>query len=417
MDTWHIHGGNKLRGTCFVQGSKNASLPIIAASVISPAKSELMNVPQLRDVDAALRILRHLGCTAEQSGNDVYINSEGITESSIPHSLMLEMRSSVIFMGALLARCGEARLSLPGGCQLGKRPIDIHLAALRQMGAQIEENGCEINCLGHELHGTVLDLPFPSVGATENIMLAATAAKGETVIRGAAREPEIEALADYLRHMGCRIYGDGTDTIVLESFEPERYIGCRIISDRIAASTIACAAAAVGGDVELCGIDPEHFSTVLYFLKKAGCGIIHNDCCVRVVSDGKLSAVGELSTMPYPGFPTDAQPVLMAALLKARGRTVITENIFENRYRQVPELRRLGADISCEGKLAEIRGVEKLTGTELTATDLRGGAAMIVAGLSADGDTLLHDEGHIRRGYENFDVRLRSLGADIFLEK
>ena len=416
MDIWHIRGGNRLEGACFVQGSKNASLPIIAAAVISPARSELMNVPQLRDVDASLRILRHLGCTAEQIGNDVYIDSGPLAENAIPHSLMLEMRSSVIFMGALLARCGEARLSLPGGCQLGRRPIDIHLAALRQMGAEIEENGGEISCRAVRLQGTQLHLPFPSVGATENIMLAATAAEGETVINGAAREPEIAALGGYLRRMGCRIYGDGTDTIVIQGHACEPELSYRIIPDRIVASTFACAAAAAGGDVELRGVDPEHFSTVLHFLKRAGCDIMCTKRSVRVRSGGQLTAVGDICTRPYPGFPTDAQPVLMAALLKARGRTVITENIFENRYRQVPELRRLGADISTSGKTAEIWGVDRLRGASLTATDLRGGAAMIVAGLGAEGETVICDDGHVTRGYEHFDSRLRALGADIYLE-
>lgn len=416
MDIWHIRGGNTLEGACFVQGSKNATLPIIAASIISPARSELMNVPQLRDVDAALRILRHLGCTAEQRQNEVFIDSTYLSGSSIPHSLMEEMRSSVIFMGALLARCGEARLSLPGGCQLGKRPIDLHLSALRKMGAQIEEDGPEIYCRAERLRGAEIELPFPSVGATENIMLAACSARGRTVIRGAAREPEISALQDYLAAMGAKISGAGSDTVTIEGFAASGRAVCRIIPDRIVASTIACAAAAVGGNVEMCGVAPEHFSTVLYFLNQAGCDIISNNRAVRVKSTGRLKAPGEISTQPYPGFPTDAQPVLMAALLRAEGKTVITENIFENRYRQVPELRRLGADIITQGRRAEIWGVDCLHGTALNATDLRGGAAMIVAGLSADGETVIFDDGHITRGYERFDVRLRALGADIFLE-
>lgn len=416
MDIWHIRGGNTLEGACFVQGSKNATLPIIAASIISPARSELMNVPQLRDVDAALRILRHLGCTAEQRQNEVFIDSTYLSGSSIPHSLMEEMRSSVIFMGALLARCGEARLSLPGGCQLGKRPIDLHLSALRKMGAQIEEDGPEIYCRAERLRGAEIELPFPSVGATENIMLAACSARGRTVIRGAAREPEISALQDYLAAMGAKISGAGSDTVTIEGFATSGRAVCRIIPDRIVASTIACAAAAVGGNVEMRGVAPEHFSTVLYFLNKAGCDIISNNRAVRVKSTGRLKAPGEISTQPYPGFPTDAQPVLMAALLRAEGKTVITENIFENRYRQVPELRRLGADIITQGRRAEIWGVDCLHGTALNATDLRGGAAMIVAGLSADGETVIFDDGHITRGYERFDVRLRALGADIFLE-
>lgn len=416
MDIWHIRGGNTLEGACFVQGSKNATLPIIAASIISPARSELMNVPQLRDVDAALRILRHLGCTAEQRQNEVFIDSTYLSGSSIPHSLMEEMRSSVIFMGALLARCGEARLSLPGGCQLGKRPIDLHLSALRKMGAQIEEDGPEIYCRAERLRGAEIELPFPSVGATENIMLAACSARGRTVIRGAAREPEISALQDYLAAMGAKISGAGSDTVTIEGFAASGRAVCRIIPDRIVASTIACAAAAVGGNVEMRGVAPEHFSTVLYFLNQAGCDIISNNRAVRVKSTGRLNAPGEISTQPYPGFPTDAQPVLMAALLRAEGKTVITENIFENRYRQVPELRRLGADIITQGRRAEIWGVDCLHGTALNATDLRGGAAMIVAGLSADGETVIFDDGHITRGYERFDVRLRALGADIFLE-
>lgn len=416
MDIWHIRGGNTLEGACFVQGSKNATLPIIAASIISPARSELMNVPQLRDVHAALRILRHLGCTAEQRQNEVFIDSTYLSGSSIPHSLMEEMRSSVIFMGALLARCGEARLSLPGGCQLGKRPIDLHLSALRKMGAQIEEDGPEIYCRAERLRGAEIELPFPSVGATENIMLAACSARGRTVIRGAAREPEISALQDYLAAMGAKISGAGSDTVTIEGFAASGRAVCRIIPDRIVASTIACAAAAVGGNVEMRGVAPEHFSTVLYFLNQAGCDIISNNRAVRVKSTGRLKAPGEISTQPYPGFPTDAQPVLMAALLRAEGKTVITENIFENRYRQVPELRRLGADIITQGRRAEIWGVDCLHGTALNATDLRGGAAMIVAGLSADGETVIFDDGHITRGYERFDVRLRALGADIFLE-
>ena len=416
MDLWHIRGGRRLDGVCCVQGSKNASLPILAASILSPSESELHNVPRLRDIDAALRILRHLGCEAEQRDNEVYINANGVTRSAIPHKLMLEMRSSVIFMGALLARCGEARLSPPGGCQLGKRPIDLHLSALRQLGAEIEESGGEILCRAKRLKGAEIQLPFPSVGATENLMLAATAAKGETVIRGAAREPEIAALGDYLKTMGCKISGTGTDTITVGGMSYVNHIEHSIIADRIVASTIACDAAAAGGDVELRDVEPAHFSTVLHFLKQAGCDIMCQNRSVRLRSDGNLRAVGEICTEPYPGFPTDAQPVLMAALLKARGRTLIRETIFENRFRQVPELLRLGADIELCGQCAEIRGVERLHGTVLNATDLRGGAAMLVAGLTAEGQTTVCDDGHIRRGYESFDARLRALGADICLD-
>ena len=413
MDIWHLRGGNRLEGACFVQGSKNASLPIIAASIISPARSELLNVPQLRDVDAALRILRHLGCTAEQWDSDVYIDSSGLCRSTIPHSLMVEMRSSVIFMGALIARCGSARLSLPGGCQLGKRPIDLHLAALRQLGAEIDESGGEINCQAQELHGADITLPFPSVGATENIMLAAVRAKGDTVIRGAAREPEIVALQEYLRAMGLNVTGAGSGTICIGAFKPEKTVSHRIIPDRIVASTIACAAAAAGGNVEMRGVDPSHFSTVLHFLKLAGCDIMNSKRSVRIRSHGKLSAVGEVSTEPYPGFPTDAQPVLMAALLKAEGRTVITENIFENRYRHVDELTRMGGSIRVSGRVAVVTGVETLCGAFVRCTDLRGGAALCVAALAAEGETHISEISHIDRGYEDIARDLRDLNADI----
>ena len=415
MDFWAMRGGNRLEGVCRVQGSKNASLPILAASVLCPAESELTNVPQLRDIDAALRILRHLGCRAEQSGNDLYINSRGLMQSHVPHTLMAQMRSSVIFMGALLARCGEARLSPPGGCQLGKRPIDLHLAALRRLGAEIREENGEILCQAARLHGTTIRLPFPSVGATENIMLAATAAEGETRILGAAREPEIEALQDYLRRMGVVIHGAGTGEIRISGKRPAERIACRIQPDRIAAATYACACAAASGDVELREVNPAHFLTVLHFLKQAGCDIITDKRRVRIRADGRLCAVGPITTRPYPGFPTDAMPVLMAALLRARGTSVIRETIFENRFRQVPELRKLGGDIRVDGRQAEIHGVEALHGARLSATDLRGGAAMIVAALSAQGETLVMDEGHIKRGYEQLDGKLRELGADIRL--
>lgn len=413
MDIWHVRGGRKLSGSIRVQGSKNASLPIIAASIVSPMECVLLNTPKLRDVDAALKILRHLGCKAEMSGNQLYIDSRPLSLSHIPPSLMEEMRSSVIFMGALLARCGEARLSPPGGCQLGERPIDLHLKSLRELGAEIDEEDGEIYCKGGNLKGTTVVLPFPSVGATENILLAACAAKGKTHLIGAAREPEIVALAEFLRAAGAEISGDGTENIDIEGFRPRKYVLNRIIPDRIAGATLCCACAACGGDIQLKGAE---FSSVLYFLNQAGCDIISGTHSLRVVSTGKLRAVKGISTAPYPGFPTDAQPVLMAALLKAAGESTIEENIFRNRFRHVPELRRLGADIDIDGKTAIIKGVKELHGTALNATDLRGGAAMIISALSAEGESVIMDEGHVRRGYERFDEALRTLGGEVYLE-
>ena len=415
MDIWRIRGGKRLEGEYRVQGSKNASLPILAACLLCPGTVELRRVPRLRDVDAALEILEHLGCRVRREGDRVYIDASGVSGCEIPPALMERMRSSVIFMGALLSRCGEAHLSLPGGCQLGKRPIDLHLMALRTLGAQIEESEGEIRCRPAALRGGTILLPFPSVGATENAMLAACAASGETVIRGAAREPEITALQDFLRSLGARIRGAGTDTVRVLGFTPRRRARFVIPADRITAATFACACAGCGGKISLTDCDPRHFSTVLYFLNQAGCAIIQKNDRVTVSSAGRLRAVGPVITAPYPGFPTDAQPLLMAALLRAEGESLFTENIFECRYRQVPALRKLGGSICVSGREARVRGVERLRGAAVDATDLRGGAAMILAGLAAEGETLVRDVGHVARGYENFDSCLRSLGAELFL--
>ena len=415
MDIWRVRGGRRLEGTAAVQGSKNASLPILAASILCPARTELTNVPQLKDVDAALMILRSLGCTAFQEENRVFVDSSSLLYSEIPFTLMKEMRSSVIFLGALIARCGVAKLSLPGGCRLGKRPIDLHLDSLRQMGAYIEENNGEIYCRADELKGCEICLSFPSVGATENIMLAACGARGKTVIHGAAREPEIKALQDYLNGIGAVIFGAGTSRIVIESFIGRKQTRYEIIPDRIVAATLCCCTAAAGGKVELKKILPEHFFAVSSFLKRSGCDIMTKHDSLLISSDGSLHSPGKIFTYPYPGFPTDAQPVLMAALLKAEGETTITENIFENRFRQAEELNKLGARISVHDQTAHITGTDRLVGNTLNATDLRGGASMIVAGLGAEGETVIRDEGHIRRGYDSFDRCLRSLGADISL--
>ena len=416
MAIWRIKGGNRLEGSCFVQGSKNAVLPILAASVISPAVTELLNVPALSDVDASLRILRRLGCVAEQHENDVYIDSKPLSSCVIPKEMMECMRSSVLFMGALLARCGEVRLTNPGGCKLGSRPIDMHLAAMQTLGAEINEEGCEIICRADKLRGGVIRLPFPSVGATENAMLAACMAEGETKISGAAREPEIEDLQEYLRKLGAYISGAGTGTITISGFDRENHVGHRIIPDRIAASTFLCAAAAAGGDIELRGVDSRQFSQIQHFLNAAGCDIISRKRSLRLISDGRLRGVERVVTEPYPGFPTDAQPLLMAALLKADGSTEFTENMFDSRYCHALELMRFGADIDISGRSAEVYGVRSLKGATVNATDLRGGAAMVIAALSAEGESVVVDSGHIARGYEHLDLKLRSLGADIFME-
>lgn len=416
MDIWHIRGGKRLEGCCRIQGSKNAALPILAAAVLCPGRCELLHVPRLSDVAAALRILCHLGCRVQRENDRVLIDSSTLSFCAVPRQLMAEMRSSILFLGALLARSREARLSAPGGCRLGKRPIDLHLMALRRLGAEIREEDGELFCSAPSLRGAEILLPFPSVGATENAMLAACGAKGETVIRGAAREPEITALADFLAASGAQIHGAGSDTIRIGGFIPKKHVQFRIPGDRIAAATMACGAVACGGDLTLTGADPGQISALLHFLNAAGCDIIPDNHALRLRAAGRPTAVGPVVTAPYPGFPTDAQPLLMAAMLRVRGRTLIRETIFEDRFRHVPELARLGARIQVDGQTAEILGVERLHGDILHATDLRGGAAMLLAALSAEGESVVFDEGHIRRGYEDLDLRLESLGAEIVLE-
>ena len=413
MTIWHITGGRALQGTLEVQGSKNAVLPILAASILTPCETELLGVPDLKDVRITLRILHHLGCTAVREGDRVHIDSRPLCRCGIPHSLMRELRSSVIFLGAILARCGQARLSLPGGCELGPRPVDLHLEALRALGAEVTEQGGDIICRGGALEGARIILPFPSVGATENAMLAACAARGTTVISNAAREPEIADLQTYLRALGARISGAGSSEIRIEGFTGADYVRHRILPDRIAAATLLCACAAAGGEITLTNVFPSHFLTVLDSLSETGCDIITKSREVSLRSTGRLTAPRPVSTRPYPGFPTDAQPPLMAACLKARGTSVFTENIFRNRYRHALELRRLGADVTIEGRVAYVSGVDRLIGAPLTAGDLRGGAAMVVAALSAEGETEIFDEDHIARGYDRLDLQLSLLGADV----
>ena len=414
MPVWSVCGGNELRGSAAVQGSKNAVLPILAASLLSGGETRLTNCPHLLDVDASAEILRHLGCRVMQNGGEIVVDSSGMSENHIPHALMLKMRSSVMYMGAILARCGEVRLSTPGGCELGSRPIDLHLAALRALGAEVEETGGEVVCrAGRGLRGTHLNLDFPSVGATENAMLAACAAEGETVITNAAREPEIEDLQRFLCAAGAKISGAGTPEVAVAGCAPRDVTEHRVMPDRIAAATYLCAAAAAGGDVLLTDAVPAHIETVCAALRQMGCAVVAGSSSVRLRRSGGMRACRPVVTKPYPGFPTDAQALLMAASLRADGTSVFVENIFENRFRHVAELRRLGADIRTEGRVAMVTGVRRLTGAPLTACDLRGGAAMVVAALAAEGESTVRDSGHIERGYDRLAETLRALGADV----
>ena len=408
-----LEGGRRLSGEVIVQGAKNSVLPILAATVLSGDTCRVRHCPRLSDVDTTIEILRHLGCRVWWEGADLLVDSSCITCWDIPDGLMRRMRSSVIFLGAILSRCGRAEISYPGGCELGPRPIDLHLSALRTLGATVKECGGSISCGGEGMRGAEIILSLPSVGATENAILAACGAKGTTVIANAAREPEICDLQDFLCAMGASVHGAGSSTVVVEG--GRRLHGCdrAVIADRIVAATYLAAAAGAGGDICLQGIEPRHVSTVTTVLIQAGCQISCDENSIRLQSGGQLRSVAPVRTSPYPGFPTDAQAVLMAALLRSRGTTVFVENMFENRYRHVAELRRMGADVRTEGRVAVVCGVEQLRGAQVHATDLRGGAALLVAGLQAEGTTQVGDIHHIRRGYADIVGDLSRLGAAV----
>lgn len=413
MSILRINGGVPLSGSVNIHGAKNSVLPMMAASILADGETILHNCPNLTDVDAAIKILVHLGCKVERTDDTVYIDSSSLTRCSIPDSLMREMRSSVIFLGAILARTGEAILSLPGGCELGPRPIDMHLSALRTMGAEIQENGGNIICRSKKLCGCRIDLASPSVGATENSMLAATHASGMTVITNAAREPEIEDLQNYLNKLGARVYGAGTSIITVEGSEFGNFAEHRVIPDRIVASTFLSAAAASRGKIEITDVYPRHLETVTDALSEMGCELKIGRNSILINADKKLRAIRPVVTKPYPGFPTDAQPPIMASCLTADGNTVFVENIFDNRYRHVGELMRMGADIKIEGRVAIVSGVKKLHAAPVSSTDLRGGGALVVAAVGAEGTTDISEICHIDRGYDNIETYLGKLGADI----
>ena len=414
MGKLKIHSGRALEGSLRVQGAKNSVLPILAASILVRGESLLQNCPNLKDVDAAISILRYLGCTVSRAGGDVHIDSTTLVRRDIPDELMREMRSSVIFLGAILGRAGEAVLSLPGGCELGPRPINLHFDALRALGATLEEGGGNIVARAEgQLVGTRINLASPSVGATENTMLAAVSALGETVITNAAREPEIVDLQDFLTAAGAKISGAGSSTITIEGGGLRGPVTHSVMPDRIAAATYLSAVAFAGGRLELLGIVPEDIAMVTTLLAAAGCEVETRGRDLSLSSSGRLSAISPVITRPYPGFSTDAQPCLLAASVKSKGTTVFIENIFQNRYRYVEELCRMGADIKLEGRVAVVSGVERLGGASVSATDLRGGAALVVAALGAEGETVIAEAEHIDRGYDSLERALWTLGAEI----
>ncbi len=411
-----IKGGKKLEGTVKISGSKNASLPIIAATILNTGKTTLYNVPNIHDTQIMFQILEILGGKVEKKNNKVIIDTSKINKYEIPENLMREMRSSVILAGSLIGKYKNATFSYPGGCDIGTRPIDLHLKGFEKLGVKITKNYGNITCTCDKIVGQKIELDFPSVGTTENIILASVFAEGITEINNAAREPEIIDLQNFLNRMGAKVEGAGSNQITIQGVKQLKDVSYNIMPDRIEAGTFLCGTAITGGNTRLEGINPKHLTPAIAKLEEAGCKIETGKSYIEINAPKKIKSL-ELKTMPYPGFPTDLQSVFIALLTIAKGTSLVIENIFESRYKFVPELIRMGAKITVEGRTAIIKGTRKLYGTNVKATDLRGGAAMIIAGLSAKGKTEVENIEYILRGYENFDKKLRDLGADIRLIK
>jgi len=413
MDTYLINGGNKLFGEIFLQGSKNSSLPIIAASILIDGISVIDKCPIISDTLAMKELLLALGCDVSRDKWTLKIDSRTCNKDEIPEELMKEIRSSIVLMGPMLARHGRVKLTHPGGCEIGARPIDLHLNGLRQLGARISEKHGYIICEAKKLIGAEVDLDFPSVGATENIMLAATLAEGTTIIRNVAREPEIIELQNFLNKAGAKIEGAGSNVIKIKGVKKLYDVDYEVSGDRIVAGTYLCAAAITGGELTVKGIIPEFLRSTLHKLRETGCSIkILNKEDIFIKAPEKLKAVN-IKTMPFPGFPTDMQSQMVTILSLAQGTSIIMENIFENRFKYISELTKMGAKITVEGKTAIVTGVDNITGAAVESKELRGGASLVLAGLAAEGVTKVNGVHYIERGYENFVDNLRSVGANI----
>lgn len=387
-------------------------MPIIAATILNSDINRLYNVPKIHDTQITLEILKILGCKIKKNSGKIEINSRYITKTEIPENLMRQMRSTVILAGALLGRFKKVTFSYPGGCEIGSRPIDLHLSAFRKMGIQVEETAGFIKCSCDKITAADINLDFPSVGATENIILAAVLADGITTINNAAMEPEIIDLVNCLNKMGAKIKGAGTNVIKITGVTKLKGTGYKVMPDRIETGTFLCAAAITGGKIKVNNVIPEHVVPVIHKLQEAGCEIKVEKNYIRLEAPKKLKAI-EIKTMPYPGFPTDMQQIFGATVSLAKGTSVIIENIFESRFKYVNELIRMGAKIKIEGKTAVITGTRKLSGATVEGHDLRGGAALILAGLAAKGRTKVENIEYVLRGYENIDKKLNFLGANI----
>lgn len=417
MEKWIIEGGHHLQGEAEIHGAKNSVLPILAATLLAEGVSEIHNCPALSDVDASVRILQYLGCDVTAEYPVITVHPGGLCRTDIPDTLMREMRSSIIFLGALIARYGEAHLSYPGGCELGPRPIDLHLAALRRMGVHIREHHGHIDCHIHTaLHGNDISLQFPSVGATENIILAAVTATGKTTIRNAAREPEIDDLCQFLTAAGAHITKPAEGVLEIEGVKRLHGTKHHIIPDRIEAATYMAAAAVTGGSLLLKNIQPAHIAPVTSILEETGCHLRQSNHSLLVQAPKRLHRIPLVRTTPHPGFPTDAAAPFVAAACVANGVSVFVETIFDNRFAYVGELTRFGAKIQVDGRMAVIEGVPTLSGAAVKCTDLRGGAALVVAALAAEDASEISEVQHILRGYDALPQTLQKAGAVITIQ-
>lgn len=415
MEKYIIEGGHKLEGVVSISGSKNAALPIIAATILNGGISIIENCPNIHDVQMMFTILEELGANVQKNGDKIIIDTSNINKMEISANLMREMRSSVIIAGALIGRFKKCTFTYPGGCEIGARPINMHIDGFKQLGVKVDEEYGYISCQTEKLKATDITLDFPSVGATENIMLASCLAEGNTYIRNVAREPEIKDLQDFLNKMGANIKGAGSNTIVVNGVKKLHDVEHKVISDRIEAGTYLCMAAATRGNVELVNVNPEHIFAIIHKLKRMGLKVRNTTNTISIETNEKILPA-TIKTNPYPGFPTDMQSQIAALLTTVKGTSIIVENIFENRFKYANELIRMGANISIEGKTAIIQGVPKLYGTEIETKDLRGGAALVLAGLIADGVTTISGINYLERGYENLVEKLSIIGAKIIKE-
>lgn len=416
MERIVVEGGRRLAGTVKVEGAKNAALPLMAASLLVSGTVRLRRVPHLLDIETMILMLSHLGAEVRWHDHEISIKFDDFSSLEAPYELVRRMRASIYVMGPMLARAGFAKVALPGGCKIGTRPVNFHLKGFEALGAKIEIEHGYITARAKRLKGNRIVFPIKSVGATANIMMAAVLASGETVIENAACEPEVVALAKFLRKMGAQIEGEGTEIIKISGVKDLNPVEEEIIPDRIEAGTYLLAAVATRGRVKIEECVPEHIAALLEKLEEMGCKVEQGEDWVEVKAPQTIKAV-DVVTLPYPGFPTDLQAPIMAVLSTAKGSSVITETIFENRFTHVGELLRMGADITVEGRTAVVRGVKKLTGAPVTAPDLRAGAALVIAALSAEGSSEIYGVHHIDRGYENLEGKLQALGAKIWREK